>query len=673
MTPPNIRANAPNAADVPRTAAVRVAIDEDVLATRGADSKDTRLPITFSSEHPVERYDWWADERYLEILDHSPGAIDLSRAERGLPFVDTHNVYSVNALLGRVEEVRLRSDGKLAGLLKLSQRQEAQDFQRDLIDGIAGEVSVGYRIDPTRVDRVTAEGQMTRYIVRRWTPHEVSGVSVPADPTVGVGRSLDSAPKHALPVPFTRADAVVSARSVSTTTDQRIVAPNGQEVPVDKEESKAPDTGGTPVIEVTRNEAPDNDLRRRSLAEQAEKHQVQDIFARGIAENKDLDVISRDMMSALKERADKGPQFGGRVTLTESEQRKYSVAKAILAATGESDAGFEVDVSQELGRNLPQGYSAKGSGIFIPTNLTNGSRAAIVQGTGTLGGNLTFIEPGSFIDYLRNKTFVLQAGATLLPGLRSSISFPKQTGTGAIYWVGEAPGSDTTETNMTFGLVSLTPKTMQATQAFSRQLLTQAEFVPNIEQLVRGDLASLHALAIDQAAISGLGSSNQPLGLTKSTAVGTVTLGAAGAVPTYDVLVDQEVQIRAANIDGQLAYLTTPGIAGKLKKTQKFATTNGEAVWTGDLINGQLNGARAFATNQVPANLTKGTSTTICHAIIGGAFQNMWVAEFGMAEIITDPYSKKKQGLIEVTSFQMIDIGIRYDAAFSLILDAKTS
>lgn len=678
-------------ADVVRTASFSIALDRDALqemtraATNGAT--DERIPITFSSEFGVERYNYWEDERYLEILDHSAGSIDLSRAQNGLVFVDTHDIYSVQSVLGRVEDVKLRADGKLAGMLKFSQRQAAQDYRRDILDNLAGEVSVGYRIDPKRVDRVTKEGELPRYIVRWWMPTEVSAVPVPADPTVGANRAQphDDASRY-LPVPFLQSAPVVPAAGVPPTTF-RTDAPTGGDTTV-TQKNTAPNTGAndegstesgnTAGVVVTRSEGPTDAERRRTLASLAAQHDVSDVYARGDSAGKSFDEIAADIMATLRARAERGPEFGGRVTLTESEQKRYSVSRAILAASGDNPSGFEVDISQELSKRLPQGYSAKGSGIYIPTNLASpfpaqNSRAAIVAGTSSLGGALTFIEPGSFIDYLRNRAMVLQAGATLLPGLRSSVSFPKQLTTGSVSWVGENPGSDVTETNMTFGLVSLTPKTMQATQAFSRQLLVQAEFVPNIEQLVRGDLASLHALAIDQVAVNGLGSSNQPLGVMKSTNVGTVAIGAQGGVPTYDFLVDQEVQIRSGNIDGEIAYLTTPGIGGKLKKTQKFSSTNGEAVWTGDLLNGRLNGAPAFATNQVPSNLTKGTTSTVCHGIIAGAWQNMWIAEFGMAEIITDVFSKKKQGLIEVTSYQMIDVGIRYDAAFSLILDAKTS
>ena len=212
---------APDIATMTRTATLRIEVDHARLAELAEDGQRAEfdpargIPITFSSEYPVERYDWWEDERYLEILDHSDGAIDLSRATRGLPFVDTHSIHSVSAQLGRVFDVTRRGDGKLAGRLVLSQRQSAREYLSDLMSGLAGEVSVGYKIDPTRVDRVTAEGETPRYIVRRWTPHEVSAVTVPADPTVGAGRSMtpQEVAAHAVPRPLVlvRAETVAAA------------------------------------------------------------------------------------------------------------------------------------------------------------------------------------------------------------------------------------------------------------------------------------------------------------------------------------------------------------------------------------------------------------------------------------------------------------------------------
>jgi len=93
-------------------------------------------------------------------------------------------------------------------------------------------------------------------------------------------------------------------------------------------------------------------------------------------------------------------------------------------------------------------------------------------------------------------------------------------------------------------------------------------------------------------------------------------------------------------------------------------------VWTGSGPNGELNGYPAFSSSQVPNNLTKGTASGICLAIIFGAFSQVVIGDWGMMELIVDPYRLKKQGMIELTAFAMYGIAVKYPKAFAAMLDA---
>jgi HK97 family phage major capsid protein len=101
-----------------------------------------------------------------------------------------------------------------------------------------------------------------------------------------------------------------------------------------------------------------------------------------------------------------------------------------------------------------------------------------------------------------------------------------------------------------------------------------------------------------------------------------------------------------------------------------FASTNGQPVWTGGVEDGEVNGYRAFASKQVPSNLTKGTSTTICSAIIFGNFQELIIGEWGTMEVIVDPYTLADRNLVKIVSVQMVDVGLRHVASFAAIQDA---
>lgn len=678
----------PHGASMRHTVVMSVAIDEEALAQRQAkraaagvppaddlddDDDPGLIPIAMSSEYPVPRYDWWEGERYVEVLDHSQGSVDLSRAGDGLPFLDSHNAYEGRAQLGRIVNVRVGADKKLRGDVKFSQRQEAQDYRQDYLDGIRREISVGYEIDPNNVQISQAEGQMKTVRVMRWTPLEASGVSVPADPTVGAGRSGELAPDVI--------DRAVERITAALRTNPK-PAPQAEEPTMPGENGNAaPANGagaGAGVADVRSQEQDE----MKEIAEVAKQHSCTDIFAKGISEGKSPKEIRAALIAELGERVKRGQKHLANgsnpvVDLTEREEREYSFARAIdLAGSGRD--GFEMEVSRaiesKLGKRVSEG---KGNVLFIPTTIRSFpeqfrpesmKRAGLDSSTATKGTELKFVQPGPFIDMLRNKARVLQLGATFMAGLDGPVTFPKQSGAGTFNWMGENPGSAVSLADLALTTISLTAKTGMSATKFSKQLLRQA--VVDVENLVRNDIAAIHALGIDSAAINGLGSSNQPLGVMNNTSVSVVALGTNGAQPAYADTVKLEVAVEKLNADtGPRGYLTTPSIKGTLKTTQIFPTSVSVPVWLGG-EQGEVNGYPAYSTLQVPSNLTKGTSTSVCHAILYGVWSNLLIGEWGAMEVLVDPYTLAGFGMYAVTSFQMLDIALRYPESFSFIKDA---
>lgn len=174
-----------------RTCTAVLEVEASALSTRAAG--DDRLPIALSSEHPVERIDYVTGARFLEVLDHSAGAVDLTRAQQGLPFLLSHDD---GDQFGIVEDVRVGSDKKLRGMLRFSRGQRAQEIRRDVEDGIRRSVSIGYAAGDQYVSETTSDGRPVRRFTR-WMPYEVSTVAIPADPTVGIHRSArPSAPSQ---------------------------------------------------------------------------------------------------------------------------------------------------------------------------------------------------------------------------------------------------------------------------------------------------------------------------------------------------------------------------------------------------------------------------------------------------------------------------------------------
>ena len=661
----------PKGAPMRHARTMNVEIDADLVKKRaaGPDDEVGLIPIALSSEHPVERFDWWEGERYLEVLDHSPDAIDMSRASAGLPFLDSHNHTDGRAQMGRITNLRIEG-GRLRGDIRFSARQEAQDYRRDMLDGIRTDISVGYQIDANNIEISQKDGELKTVRVKRWTPLEASGVSVPADPTVGVGRSAEVSELS----PESVAKIAAAIRSTITTT-----APQAKESPVPDNNTATPN-GAAPNATVGRDFEAEREMKE--VAASAKSLDLGEIFANGIAEGKSPQQIRHDMMTEMKERLERGAKHVANpvqhvVDLSEREERSYSYARALSAAVDGEDC-LEMEVSRAIAEKLGGRTKGVGKGmrLFVPTTIRHMPqsysgvqfRAGLDSSTSTKGTELKYVQAGSFVEMLRNKARVLQLGATYLSGLDGPVTFPKQTGAGTFSWMSENPGSAVSLTEATLGTVSLSAKTGMSASAFSRQLLRQA--VVDVENLVRSDLAQIHALGIDQAAINGSGVSNQPAGILTNTSIGVVALGTNGAAPTFADTVKLESAVETANANtGPMGYLATPGIKGTLKTTQVFASTNGVPVWLGG-EEGEVNGYRAYSSNQVPSNLTKGTSTTVCHAILFGAWENVLIGEWGAMEVLVDPYTLAGKGMIAVTSFQMVDIALRYAESFAAIKDA---
>ena len=151
--------------------------------------EDSRqVTLSLSSEEPVRR--WFGNE----ILLHEPDAIDLSRLQDIGVVLYNHNHDEV---IGRVVSVELDlSEHKLRAVIEFDTDEESEKIFEKVKRGTLKGVSVGYAVDVWEKVEPGAASENGRFIgpceiATRWTPYELSIVSVPADPTVGVGRSYN--------------------------------------------------------------------------------------------------------------------------------------------------------------------------------------------------------------------------------------------------------------------------------------------------------------------------------------------------------------------------------------------------------------------------------------------------------------------------------------------------
>lgn len=161
------------------------------MQARADEENSNVFELSFSSEELYMRYFG------NEILDHSDGACDLSRLNEIGVVLFNHNRDKV---IGKIENAWIEENRGKAKI-KFDSDDEAKTIMEKVSNGTLRGVSVGYVVDDWEVVK---EGKMSTdgrfggpcYIARKWTPLEISIVSIPADSTVGVGRSFEEATKN---------------------------------------------------------------------------------------------------------------------------------------------------------------------------------------------------------------------------------------------------------------------------------------------------------------------------------------------------------------------------------------------------------------------------------------------------------------------------------------------
>ena len=609
------------------------------------------LTFSFSSEAPVERYFG------TEVLSHRDNAPNLTRLNNAAPLLWNHDP---DAMIGVVEQAEIGADSRGYATVRFGTSAKAQEVLADVRAGIIRNVSVAYSIDQFREEK----GTLT---ATAWTPHEVSLVSIPADPSVGLGR----------------------AQEATDTRDVPVNAEDEPETPNPEHEAENEEPAMTTAASAAVAAAPAADTAALASAVDAERARIQTLQALGARFN-DPDLAGQlvesgksieDGRAAFLEKlgARQVPIAGGAETgavdLSDKEQRDYSLVRAINAAVNKdwSKAGLEREVSQNLARELGR----ETEGFFMPTNLSmGGQRNTYAVGAAATGGNLvaTNLLASSFIDVLRNKALIMQLGPTVLNGLVGNVAIPRQASATQTYWVVE--GQDITQSEATFDQVTLSPKQIGAVSQYTRLMLQQS--TPDIEAFVRNDLASVMALGIDLACISGTGAAGQPRGILNQPGIGSVALGPNGAaLASLDPFIDLESKLDTTNaLNGSLYYLTNAKVIGASKKLKD---SNAAYYWRSDRDTsgvsgtpGQINGYPVARSNQAPSNLSKGTGTNLSAAMFGD-FSQLLIGMWGGLEVLPNPYGAGyKSGAVDIRAMQTADINVRQANAFSAITDIVT-
>lgn len=673
--------------------------------------------ISVSSELPVERVMF--GRQSVEILSHEPSAVDMTRAN-GMPLLLEHDT---SKQIGVVERFTV-ANGRTEAIVRFSRSAVGADIERDVADGIRRNVSIGYRINEMEFEGVDGRGADI-YRATNWMPYEVSIVSVPADYTVGVGRAAgdeytatvkgkedeeataeaaatdaaDAAGNQAeAPTDASTADAAaaatddtpteataeVAAEAAAEATAEAVAEASTEAAANPDAAAESTETPAQQAADAAAGENEDDEMKReagtaantaasqkqaatgtgdsapdgkraaagkaaadivRLASQYGQAERAADFLQRGLT----VDQVAQELLALT--RTNPNSFLKVNETMQNVDMKRYSFARALLVAAGDEKGGYEQEVHDALRSALAEkGIQARG--FLMPTA---GLRAMTATGA-SKGSELVATEHGDLIEAIYDKTVSTKLGVQVLDGLQGNLEFPREVPGLQAHWKGENPGVDVEGSELAFGQMTMAPKTLIATTSFSRQLLVQAS--TSVEALVRNRLALEHALKIDQAVFAGIGGL-QPTGIYNHDDVGAF---AVNGTPDHAAITDMVGKLLAANtLTDSVKFVMTPEVASKLAQTLTAAAAGAGFVWQGPLTAGTVSGYEAIATNLVGKHYGAAADE---HGFIVGDFSNVVIGNWGTIEIIADPYTKAKQGLIQFTSNQFVDIGIRQGAGF---------
>lgn len=587
------------------------------------DLEARTVEVAVSSEYPVRR--WFG----FEVLDHSANAVDLTRLLAGAPLLMEHRG---SQQIGVVEDAWLDADRKIRARVRFSRDPAVEPLWQDVVDGVRRNISCGYLIHDMVLER-SVDG-VDHYRIIAWEVYEVSLVSVPADPTVGVGRSSDTTN-------------IINIRGIAMRPEN---APA-----VDGTRAHAPAAPDLVQLERTRVE---------DLLALGERFNQRELATTAVTSGQSLEQFRAILLERQAPQKPAGvpaePKKGDRdlpgfmqhdvtargLGVTDKEADSYSLIRALNAsASGDwSKAGFERAINIAAAETMKK----DARGFFVPHDIL---MRGLSKGQAGKGGELvsTDLLLDQFADVLRNKMVMAQLGMQLLTGLDGDIDLPKKTSASAFVWLGE--GEDAQDSSFDFTTLNMTPKTIAGAIPVTRKLRKQAS--RSIESLIITDLLDGMGVAVDYAMLAGPGG-KAPLGLLNDVGVPGLTYPSTGI--TFGKLVDMLTKIGTYNADrGALAYLTGIMERGAAMQQLKFEGVGG-CIWEDDKVNGH----RAEATNQVPADTW-----------VFGDFSQVICGLWGVLDLKADPAKLAASDGLVLRAFQDVDVVNRRKESFCIAKKAS--
>ncbi|EGO9514159.1 phage major capsid protein [Escherichia coli] len=618
--------------------------------------------IAFSSTQPYQRQFWDEQNQEMVVLDeilvHTPEAVDLSRLNNNAPLLFNHNF---DNHIGVVCNARIDADNVGRALVKFSKHGTlANDIRNKVIEGTMEKISVGYDIKEYHIDY--AKSQL---IVSKWIPHEISWVTVPADDSVGLNRSLntitvnleakrDMTKEQIEEIKEEQEPAQVEETPVEENKEPEVEETQERQVEENKEdenledgkdakhpESVDDDSSTVREAEEVKEEREAAPVEEEKIEEVAERSEEDELEIREIARELNINEDDEEFKRALANKEITPEAFRTKALnkiataqrnneqqIKDSKMEKTfdlnNVIRSLVdgAALGANEAEYS---AMAAGAAMQRGRAARGGSVFVPAAALRAAADGNTKTTLTAVTDEKLLTE-SYIEMLLPASCLGRLGVTVLSGLNSPIAVPKMTASsvdafGFVDENGSAP-----ESKATFENVKMAPKTFAGGNPISRQSL---KTVPNIATLITDHINKAVRIKLEQLILSDKDNTRGPKGLVKQLVDGgRVTKKAAFS---YKDFLKEIAALTDAGVPAQsIKFAMSGATAAELESTLKDNGVSGYII-----ENGKLAGYDVVTSGVIPAD----------HIVLGD-FSGIMIGEWGGLELDMDDTTYRAQSAI---------------------------
>ncbi len=449
---------------------------------REAVNEENRtVELAFASDKPVDH--WFG----MLCLSMDKKSMRSERLKNGAPLLMDHDARDV---VGVVESHSVDKDGIARATVRFGESARAQEIFHDVKTGIRKSVSVGFMV--YELDLESEKDDIQTYRSTDWEPFEISIVAIPADISVGVGRSADF-----LPLDFPSSSP--TERAIPTSKEDKQMPPEEIAANAAAEATRSVETtvSTSPALAIA-----------REIGEWGEQFGHQEL-AREYQTQEGATV--QGFLTAVRA-ADKAKRGAVAVPapLTPAAQAARQGGGAALARIIPRHgriANFTGDNAAEKAYRFGQWLMAgplgnEKSRRFCEENGLMVTRA-MSEGVNEKGGFLVPDEFGNDLIDLREVYGVFRREAKIVPMTSETRSDPRRAGGLTAYFVGEAVAG--TLSDLAWDRVELVAKKLMVLTRYSSEL--NEDSIINLGDTIAGEIAYAFAQKEDDCGFNGDGTS----------------------------------------------------------------------------------------------------------------------------------------------------------------------